>query len=183
MERRGIHVMMRDRSKLPAVDRLVRETAPSLGLNWVIVEVNGHFQYQSHPEASEPDSMSASDAQDLAQTARANGVDLVPMYNCLGHQSWRDKPGALLRAHPEFNEAPDLDATAEDFYCMSWCPNHPDVNALLFDLFDELLEAFQAKAFHVGLSGGPARGGDADVGRPPARRRDDGIRFMGEQRQ
>jgi hypothetical protein len=151
MERRGIHVMMRDRSKLPAVDRLVRETAPSLGLNWVIVEVNGHFQYQSHPEASEPDSMSASDAQDLAQTARANGVDLVPMYNCLGHQSWRDKPGALLRAHPEFNEAPDLDATAEDFYCMSWCPNHPDVNALLFDLFDELLEAFQAKAFHVGL--------------------------------
>ncbi len=143
--------MMGDRSKLPAVARLVGEIAPSLGVNWVIVEVNGHFQYQSHPEASEPDSMSAAEARELAQTARKTGVELVPMYNCLGHQSWREKPAALLRAHPEFNEAPDMDATAEDFYCMSWCPNHPDVNPLLFDLLDELIGAFEAKAFHVGM--------------------------------
>ncbi len=151
MERRGIHVMMGDRTKLPAIEALVREIAPSLGLNWVIVEVNGHFQYQSHPEASEPNSMAAADAQGLAEIARANAIELVPMYNCLGHQSWRDKPAALLRSHPEFNEAPELDATAEDFYCMGWCPNHPEVNPMLFDLFDELLEAFGAKAFHVGM--------------------------------
>ncbi len=151
MERRGIHVMMGDRSKLPAAQSLIGEIAPSLDLNWVILEVNGHFQYQSHPEASEPDSMSAADARGLAGAARANGITLVPMYNCLGHQSWKDKPGALLRSHSEFDEAPDLDATAEDFYCMSWCPNHPELNLLLFDLFDELVEAFEAEALHVGM--------------------------------
>ncbi len=151
MERRGIHVMMGDRSKLSAVERLVREIAPSLYLNHVILEINGYLQYGSHPEVSEPNSMTASDARALAEAARENRIELVPMYNCLGHQSWRDKPGALLRAHPEFNEAPDMDATAEGFYCMSWCPNHPDLNPLLFDLFDELVEAFEAKAFHVGM--------------------------------
>ena len=151
MERRGIHVMMAGRPALPAVERLVRHIAPALDLNYVILEVNGHFQYKTHPEASEPDSMAAADAKALAQAARENGIELVPMYNCLGHQSWKDKPAALLRSHPEFNEAPEMDATAEDFYCMSWCPNHPDVNPLLFDLFDELLEAFEAKAFHVGM--------------------------------
>jgi hypothetical protein len=151
MERRGIHVMMGDRSKLSAVERLVREIAPSLYLNYVILEINGYLQYDSHPEVSEPDSMTATDASALAELARANSIELVPMYNCLGHQSWRDKPAALLRAHPEFNEAPDMDATAEDFYCMSWCPNHPDINPLLFDLLDELVEAFGAKAFHVGM--------------------------------
>jgi len=151
MERIGIHVTTNGRSSLAALKRLLGEVAPALGFNWVIAEVNGHFAYQSHPEAAEADSLSADDARGLAQLARENGINLVPMYNCLGHQSWRDKPAALLRTHPEFNEAPDMDATAEGFYCMSWCPNHPDVNPLVFDLFDELLDAFEANAFHVGL--------------------------------
>jgi len=151
MERRGIHVMARGRTHLASLERLIGEIAPSLDLNRVIVEVNGHFQYASHPEAAEADSLSAGDAGRLAELARGRGIELVPMYNCLGHQSWREKPGALLRSHPEFNEAPELDATAEDFYCMSWCPNHPEVNPLVFDLFDELLKAFEAEAFHVGM--------------------------------
>ena len=151
MERRGIHVMMNGRSNLAALERLIGEIAPSLGLNWVIAEINGHFQYASHPEAAEADGITAAEAGRLAQLAQEKSINLVPMYNCLGHQSWKEKPAALLRAHPEFNEAPELDATAEDFYCMSWCPNHPEVNPLVLDLFDELLDAFQANAFHVGM--------------------------------
>ena len=136
------------------------------------------------------------------------------MYNCLGHQSWKAHAGALLRAHPEFNEAPDLDATAEDFYCMSWCPNHPDLPTVVFSLFDELIEAFEARAFHVGMDEvfvlghcprcqgkskadlfaqavgdphahlvGTRTGGNADVGRPPARREPDRVHRVGcEQR-
>lgn len=151
MDRRGIHVMFTGRSHLPAMERLLGEVAPSLGLNWVIAEVNGHFKYSSHPEASEKEPITPDDARALAKLANNRGITLVPMYNCLGHQSWRDKPGALLRSHPEFNEAPDLDAKAEGFYCMSWCPNHPDVNQFVFDLFDELIDAFGAKTFHVGM--------------------------------
>ena len=151
MERIGIHVMGGEKASLPALEQLIGDVAPALGMNWVIVEVNGNFAYQSHPEAAAKDPMTAADACQLVRLARSNGIQLVPMYNCLGHQSWKDRPGPLLRAHPEFNEAPEMDATAKDFYCMSWCPSNPAVNALVFDLFDELLDAFNARAFHVGM--------------------------------
>jgi hypothetical protein len=151
MERVGIHVMTGGKATLPAMERLLGEVAPQLGFNWVILEINGHFAYQSHPEAAEKDPIDAADARRLVKLARDNGVQLVPMYNSLGHQSWKERAAALLRSHPEFNEAPEMDATAKDFYCMSWCPTNPDVNALVFDLFDELLDAFDARAFHVGM--------------------------------
>jgi hypothetical protein len=149
-ERRGIHVMMGSKSAVPYAERLI-EVAADLKLNWIVLEVGSNFAYQSHPEVAEPDAMDAEDAHRLAKLARDKGIHLVPEYQCLGHQSWREHVGALLRAHPEFNEAPDLDPSAPGFYCMSWCPNHPDINALIFDLFDELIEAFEAEAFHVGM--------------------------------
>ena len=151
LPRRGIHVMSGNRSNMPALERLVGGVAPALGLNWVILEVDNSFQFANHPECAEPDPLTKDDARKLAALARYKGIQLVPQYQCLGHQSWRQDLGALLRAHPEFNEAPDLDPKAEGFYCMSWCPNHPDLNPLLFDLFDDLLDAFQAKALHVGM--------------------------------
>jgi len=151
VDRIGIHVEARGEGAVAALEQLVGEIAPALGVNWVIAQIDNAYQYVSHPEVAEPNAMTADGARRLAGMARENGIELVPMYNCLGHQSWRAKVGGLLRAHPEFNEAPDLDPSAEDFYCMSWCPNHPDVNPLVFDLFDELLDAFEPAAFHVGM--------------------------------
>jgi hypothetical protein len=151
LERRGIHVEARTRQAVPALEELIAQLMPGLGLNWLIAEVNYGFDYATHPEVSDPDPLTADDARRLARLAREHGIRLVPMFNCVGHQSWGERLGGLLRAHPEFDEAPDLDATAEDFYCASWCPNHPEVNPLVFDLFDELLDAFEADAFHAGM--------------------------------
>jgi hypothetical protein len=151
VQMRGIHVEARGKRSIAGLERLISEVAPALGLNWVVAEISYHFQYESHPEVSEPEAMDAGDARRLAALARDSGVNLVPMLNCLGHQSWGPRIGALLRAHPEFNEAPDLDPSSPGFYSASWCPHHPDVNPLIFDLFDELLDAFQPKAFHVGM--------------------------------
>ena len=33
----------------------------------------------------------------------------------------------------------------------NWCPLHPAVNSIVFALMDELIDAFQASAFHVGM--------------------------------
>lgn len=151
MQRIGLHVECRGKASIPAAERLITELAPQLGFNWIILEINGGFAYASHPEAAEPDPMEVSDARRLAGLARARDLHLVPMYNCLGHQSWKEHVGALLRSHPEFDEAPEIDPKSEGFYCKSWCPNHPQLSPLLFDLFDELLDAFDAAAFHVGM--------------------------------
>ncbi len=152
MERRGIHVMVGSKSSLPQLEQLITEIAPALGLNWIILEVDNQFAYQSHPEVAEPDSLDAADARRLAALAKEKGIHLIPQYQCLGHQSWREHMGALLRAHPEFTEAPDLDMSQFQFDNLhSWCPNNPQVYRVVFDLIDELIEAFQPEALHVGM--------------------------------
>ena len=36
-------------------------------------------------------------------------------------------------------------------YCKSYCPLHPEVHAVVFDLVDEILDVFEADAFHAGM--------------------------------
>jgi hypothetical protein len=78
-------------------------------------------------------------------------VRLIPQINLLGHQSWAKNTGALLRAHPEFDETPGAYPANEGIYCRSYCPLHPRVHDVVFDLIDELAEACDADALHVGM--------------------------------
>jgi hypothetical protein len=73
------------------------------------------------------------------------------MINCLGHQSWAKRTGRLLEKHPEFDETPGKFPENKDIYCRSYCPLHPDVHKVLFNLIDELCDACNAKSFHVGM--------------------------------
>ena len=86
----------------------------------------------------------------LSEVCRQNGIRLIPLINCLGHQSWANHPGALLKRHPEFEETPNLPPNGK-LYCREWCPSHPDVNKVVFPLLDELIDAFDADALHVGM--------------------------------
>ncbi len=90
------------------------------------------------------------------QAGLANGIRIIPEINCLGHQSWHFPPGPLLKAHPDLEEPPDsstneTNLTSSGFYCRSWCPSNPKVNKIMFDLFGELIDAFQTNMFHVGM--------------------------------
>ena len=58
---------------MAALERLISEIGPSLGLNWLILHVNGHFQYTSHPEAAEPDGIDAEEARRLAGWLKQEG--------------------------------------------------------------------------------------------------------------
>ena len=46
---------------------------------------------------------------------------------------------------------PKVPSDNKGIYCRSWCPLHPDVNSVVFALIDELADAFEADAFHVGM--------------------------------
>jgi len=130
------------------------EAVPQLagmGATDLIAEVNYGFAYESHPELRTQSPASRENAQALAKVCRGHGVRLIPQFQCLGHQSWSESTFPLLTQYPELDETPGQFEKNEDIYCRSWCPLHPDVNALVFDLFDELLEAFEADALHVGL--------------------------------
>jgi len=97
--------------------------------------------------------MHGTDARDISALCRKLGIRVIPLFQCLGHQGWGGSPNSILRRYPEFDETPHvpLDAKWPDFFCRSWCPLHPGVNALVFDLMDDIIDAFEADAFHVGM--------------------------------
>ena len=39
----------------------------------------------------------------------------------------------------------------DGLYCKSYCPLHPEVHEVVFDLVDEIVEVFEADAFHAGM--------------------------------
>ena len=148
---RGVHIMAPGHDGVPLLKRAIAEAMAPLGVNALLLEVNYRYQYRSHPDLADPGGLTRDDARDLAALCRARGIRLIPLFNCLGHQSWAGRTFPLLAKHPEFDETPQVPADNKGIYCRSWCPLHPDVNAVVFALMDELLAAFEADALHVGM--------------------------------
>ena len=147
---RGVHLWL-DNER--SAQELVR-TLPGLaaaGANMVIVEVNYSFEFTGHPEMRNRHFVTKATAHQLAATARQCGIRLVPQFNCLGHQSFGGRIAPLLRRHPDFNETPSQSLTNKDMYCLSWCPRAPGLNDIVFSLIDDMADAFEADAFHVGM--------------------------------
>jgi len=148
---RGLHLGAPAKKDLPAVLAFVREELPREGVNTLIVEFDYEFDFQSRPEFANPTALGKSEVREIAAACREHGVALIPQINCLGHQSWARRNGRLLERHPEFDETPGKYPENKGIYCRSYCPLHPEVHKVMFDLIDELAAACEAKAFHVGM--------------------------------
>jgi len=150
---RGVHMMAPGRAGLPLLKRAIAEKLAPLGVNVLILEINYNFAFRSHPELSGGGDRvwRVEDARDLAETCRKHNIRLIPMFNCLGHQSWSRTTAPLLTKHPELDETPEVPKDNQGIYCRSWCPLHPDVNKIVSALIDELIDAFGADSFHVGM--------------------------------
>lgn len=147
---RGAHLMLRNDAQAKVLAEQLPKLA-GLGLNVLVVEVNYSFAYQSHPELGERGGLSKAGARELAEAGKKLGIRVIPQFNCLGHQSWAKRTAALLTKYPQFDETPGQYPENQGIYCRSWCPLHPEINGIVFALFDELIDAFQAEAFHVGM--------------------------------
>lgn len=153
----GFHVLI-ESSK--AAEALIGEI-PSLarqGVNLLIAEVDYNYEYVSHPELRGKDPTSAATIKRIVGLCRSHGIRLVPEFQSLGHQSWDEKTYPLLVKYPHLDESPGKyagnkgqDPWGTDFYCRSWCPLHPDVQPIITDLYDELIDVFEADALHVGM--------------------------------
>lgn len=147
---RGVHLAVNSDTDADALGKALPHLR-SVGVNVVVAEVNYQFEFKSHPELRGGSFVTRAKAQALASIARSLDIRLIPELNCLGHQSWSKNTAPLLTKHPEFDETPGQFPGNKDIYCRSWCPQHPGVNPVVFALMDELVEAFGADAFHVGM--------------------------------
>ena len=124
----------------------------------LILRVDFNYQYESHPELRDSIALSKADVKQIVDACKKNKIDLIPQINLLGHQSWAGRTNKLLAVYPQFDETPWVKMpekyvwpNADGLYCKSYCPLHPEVHAVVFDLVDEMCDAFQSNAFHAGM--------------------------------
>lgn len=129
-----------------------------LSVNTLVLRVDYNYQYESRPELRNDDALSREQVKQLVAACRASGIRLIPQVNLLGHQSWASNLGNLLEVYPEFDETPHVEMPEEyewpnedGLYCKSYCPLHPGVHEVVFDLVDEITEVFESAAFHAGM--------------------------------
>jgi len=146
----GVHVLMASRDKTTQLTEVVGQLA-SVGINAIVAEINYGYAYKSHPELRAGNPSTKEDIGKLVAACRKHHVRLIPQFQCLGHQSWSRHTYPLLIKYPQFDETPGQYPENKDIYCRSWCPRHPEVNPIIFALMDELIEVFEADAFHVGM--------------------------------
>jgi hypothetical protein len=148
---RGLHVMAPKPEEMDLALRFIREALPKEGVNTLVMEFDYNYQFARRPEVADPGALSRDNVKQIAAACKTAGVRLIPQINLLGHQSWAGTTFGLLRAHPELDETPGKYPGNAGIYCRSYCPLHPKLHEILFDLIDEIVEATGADAFHAGM--------------------------------
>ncbi len=124
----------------------------NIGINVVILEVDYNFDYKSHPELRRGDKpITEQAAHNFAALCQSYGIRLIPEFQSLGHQSWEEETFPLLIKCPEFDTTPGAYPENKGIYCREWDPMNPRINQIVFKLMDELIDAFEADAFHIGM--------------------------------
>lgn len=138
--------------------RFIEEDLAPAKINLLVLRVDWNYAYTSHPELRDNNPLTDADVKKLVSACRKHGIRLIPQVNLLGHQSWAKQTHALLREYPEFDETPSIKTenysgwpNPDGLYCKSYCPLHPDVHKVVFDVVDEICDAFQSDAFHAGM--------------------------------
>ena len=147
---RAVHIMSPGHDGVGQLLRTINEGLAPLGVNVLVLEVNYGFAFQSHPELRSESPLTRDDARELVTCCHENHIRLIPQFNCLGHQSWGKNVFPLLKTYPQFDETPNLPEDAK-IYCRSWCPSDPALMPVVTALLDELIDAFEADALHVGM--------------------------------
>jgi len=139
------------------VEFIQKELAPN-NVNTLVVRIDYSYEYRSHPELRDDDPLSRKDVRKILKACRRGGIRVIPQVNLLGHQSWEDEHTKLLEVYPQFDETPWIDLpekfvwpNPDGLYCKSYCPLHPEVHTVIFDVVDEIIEVFEADTFHAGM--------------------------------
>ncbi len=141
----------------PFLNFIEYELAPK-GVNTLILRVDYNYSYESHPELRNDKTLSKENVKKIVNLCKEYNIRVIPQINLLGHQSWHSNLENLLSVYPEFDETPQITLpeiyewpNEDSLYCKSYCPLHPEVHDIVFDLVDEICQVFEADAFHAGM--------------------------------
>lgn len=145
-----------------------------LGYNGLLLQIGASMEFKRHPELNEAwvrysesinskpedyrsfvrgyyrpkDSIhtcngggeifSQDEMRELAKYCRERFVEIIPEVPSLSHSEY------ICVAHPELRECDD------EPYAATACPSNPELNKLVFDLYDEVIDVFDCKSLHIG---------------------------------
>src|SRR5262245_6939451 len=136
------------------LEALERQLPPlaARGVNVLVLEVDYGFAFRSHPELRNGDAVITRDgARRFVAASRKHGVRVIPQFQSFGHQSWAKDTFPLLTKYPELDLTPGAFPQNEGIYCREWDPTNPRVYEIVSTLVDEIVDAFDADALHVGM--------------------------------
>ncbi|MFA6334829.1 MAG: family 20 glycosylhydrolase [Bacteroidales bacterium] len=126
-------------------------------VNTLVLRVEYKYKFKSHPELIDTLALSKREIKKIVKACKKNDIRLIPLIDLLGHQSGSKGPGQLLRVYPQFDETPmpktpdTTKVVMNGFNMKSYCPLHPDVHTVLFDIIDEICDVFGSDVFHAGM--------------------------------
>jgi len=155
---RGLCIKVPESGDLDLFLKFIREDLTKYHVNLLVLRIDYNYLYKSHPELRGENTLSKKEVKKIVNECRKAKIEIVPQINLLGHQSWHEHTDPLLRVYPEFDETPGVKMpekykwpNEDKLYCKSYCPLHPGVHKVVFDLVDEIMDVFEAKAFHAGM--------------------------------
>ena len=108
-------------------------------INMLLWEWEDKFAYQSHPEIGAPGAFTKVEMQELTRYAQKYHIQIVPLIQGLGHVSY-------ILKWPQYAHLREIEASNWQF-----CPLKDGTYDLLFDLWDEAIEATPGSEYiHIG---------------------------------
>ena len=133
-------------------EKFVDEILAPVGITHISIMLYYRFEYKSHPEIVEKPFTSVAVAKRVAAVCKRNGITVVPEIDFPSHQSQirrddKDPVGVgILRAYPDMAEPYDPNTSTK-----AVCMRHPRLRPIIYDMIDDLMEAFDTKVIHTGF--------------------------------
>lgn len=105
------------------------------------VEVQTSYPWEKnsiHFENGDGNYLSQEQVRELVDYMKEKGMEVIPEVPLLSHCDY------LMNAFPHLAER------AEDPFPDTYCPNHPDVYPIVFDILDEVIDVFHPTVINIG---------------------------------
>jgi hexosaminidase len=118
--------------------RLIRDVIAALKMNHIVLE-SEYIKWDSHPEIHHAEyGMSKEDVRKILAACRELGVEVIPLVMSLGHCQWM------------FHNDQNLDLAEDPEAKWTYCVTNPRTYEFIYQIYQEAVELFQPKYFHIG---------------------------------
>jgi len=121
---RGFCIAAPQSKDLDEFIKFIDEELAPRSVNTLILRVDFNYQYESHPELRDSSALSKKEVKKLVAVCKRNSIQIVPQVNLLGHHSWKNTTGNLLKIYPQFDETP-LVKIPKDVVICDWHYDRP----------------------------------------------------------